>query len=276
MKDFLKTIQDYKESKYKNEHILIIYEKSKKLSFPIYSLIKLLESIEIDSVKIISDEGWIEKYRDRKSKIIEQKNKKSDEEDDFKELKNLNNTIANSKQTKIRSNKVWLIILIVLIPLLVISIILYIDSGLSNEINEDSSNIKDNELVNEGDNFKEEIEEIVDINEEKGFDDLEDTHTNKTYTPSDENSNIFGKYPEASTRYLKSNYISHLSKWELKIMRNEIFARYGYVFKTDEMSNYFNNIGWYRDIQKLDYNNDASNLLTDIEKKNIKLIQQYE
>lgn len=89
-------------------------------------------------------------------------------------------------------------------------------------------------------------------------------------------SREYGKYPQSSTRYLTVNDLSGLSNAELRIMRNEIFARNGYVFKTEAMSNYFNRIDWYRKIDKLNVNDDGSSLLTDIEKANIKIIQKYE
>jgi len=58
---------------------------------------------------------------------------------------------------------------------------------------------------------------------------------------------------------------------ELRLMRNEIFARYGYIFQSEELTNYFSNKRWYR----ARYTNiDA--LLTDIDKKNIKLILDFE
>ncbi len=37
-----------------------------------------------------------------------------------------------------------------------------------------------------------------------------------------------------------------MSSPELKIMRNEIFARHGYIFKTDAMKRYFSRQPWYR------------------------------
>ncbi len=85
-----------------------------------------------------------------------------------------------------------------------------------------------------------------------------------------------GLYPQASQRLLVDNDLSPLSKEQLRIMRNEIFARHGYVFKTDAMNSYFNSKGWYISIPKLDRNNDASTLLSEIEKANIKLIQKFE
>jgi uncharacterized protein len=36
--------------------------------------------------------------------------------------------------------------------------------------------------------------------------------------------------------------------WELKVARNEIFARHGYVFKSHELSDYFSRRAWYRPV----------------------------
>lgn len=86
------------------------------------------------------------------------------------------------------------------------------------------------------------------------------------------NNNLKGKYPIASNRVLNHNDLNQLSKSELQIMRNEIFARYGYIFNNGgRMDKYFRSTNWYRP----QYNNVQSKL-TQIEKKNIKFIQQYE
>ena len=60
MKDILKLIKEYKTTKYKKEHYLILLERSREMQFPVYSLVQLLESICRITVKIISSEGWIE------------------------------------------------------------------------------------------------------------------------------------------------------------------------------------------------------------------------
>jgi len=57
---------------------------------------------------------------------------------------------------------------------------------------------------------------------------------------------IPGRYPFASQRYLSASDLRTLSNAELKIMRNEIFARHGYIFKTDAMKRYFSRQSWYR------------------------------
>lgn len=80
-----------------------------------------------------------------------------------------------------------------------------------------------------------------------------------------------GIYPEASERLLSVSDIQGLTKWDLKVMRNEIYARHGYIFKTQEMITYFNSQSWYNPR----YNN-VDEWLSAIEKKNIKFIQNYE
>jgi hypothetical protein len=81
-----------------------------------------------------------------------------------------------------------------------------------------------------------------------------------------------GKYPQASLRHLKKDELQTMSKAELEIMRNEIFARYGYIFSAGgEMERYFKRQDWYEGQHK-----NVSNFLTDLEKRNIKLIKQIE
>ena len=80
-----------------------------------------------------------------------------------------------------------------------------------------------------------------------------------------------GKYLQASERFLTSEDVMKLNKYELKIMRNEIFARHGYIFKTDDMKAYFESQSWY-----VPQYNDVTSLLTEIEKRNIEFIKNYE
>src|SRR6056297_278062 len=84
-------------------------------------------------------------------------------------------------------------------------------------------------------------------------------------------SGLSGKYPIASIELLTNWELNRFNKKELKIMRNEIFARHGYKFKTDKMNTYFNSQFWY---QKR--HDDVKDLLTDIEKINIKRIKVFE
>ena len=85
--------------------------------------------------------------------------------------------------------------------------------------------------------------------------------------------NIYnGTYPEASLSILSSNYLSSFSKEELKIMRNEIYARYDYRFKENgEMDIHFSKLDWYSARYK-----PVVGMLTWIELKNIELIKSIE
>jgi len=58
---------------------------------------------------------------------------------------------------------------------------------------------------------------------------------------------------------------------KLKYLRNQFFARKGYIFKTDKMKNYFGKKEWYT--PKYD---DVSNSLSNTEKYNIEFIKQLE
>ncbi|MBV9215030.1 MAG: YARHG domain-containing protein [Acidobacteria bacterium] len=80
-----------------------------------------------------------------------------------------------------------------------------------------------------------------------------------------------GQYPEASTRLLKAKDVENLDKGQLTFMRQEIFARHGYCFSKKEFRQQFENEDWY-----VPDTTDIRGRLTDIEKKNIALIQRYE
>ena len=80
-----------------------------------------------------------------------------------------------------------------------------------------------------------------------------------------------GKYQVASQRELTAADLQGKSSAELKIMRNEIFARYGYVFKTKDMKEYFGSQPWYRPSAA-----DVTRKLTALEKKNVELIKRFE
>ena len=97
----------------------------------------------------------------------------------------------------------------------------------------------------------------------------------KNKKKANDNSSYFAKgagiFPEGSQRYLSYADVEYLSSRDLKIMRNEIFARHGYIFKTSDMIQHFNSQSWYRAL-----NNDVTAYLSKIEKDNVNFIKQYE
>lgn len=80
-----------------------------------------------------------------------------------------------------------------------------------------------------------------------------------------------GKFPQSSTRLLKETDVENLRQKELRIMRNEIYARHGYSFKMADMRDYFEPLDWYMPIAM-----DITGELTKIEKANAALIKRYE
>ena len=77
-------------------------------------------------------------------------------------------------------------------------------------------------------------------------------------------------YP-SNTRYITRQYLSGLSRQKVVLIRNEIYARHGYMFKMREFRRYFRKKSWY-------YPNPyfSERLFSRIEKKNIQTIVGYE
>ncbi len=80
-----------------------------------------------------------------------------------------------------------------------------------------------------------------------------------------------GEFPKVSLVSLRNEDLENKSEWELRIMRNEVFARYGYIFKMPELKDYFLSQNWY-----VPQSEDVNNLLTPLEKDNIEKIKRHE
>lgn len=80
-----------------------------------------------------------------------------------------------------------------------------------------------------------------------------------------------GHYPQSSTRRLKASDVENMRQEELRIMRNEMYARHGYSFKLKDMREHFEDQDWY-----MPMSTDVSSKLTPIEQANHELIKRYE
>ena len=80
-------------------------------------------------------------------------------------------------------------------------------------------------------------------------------------------------FPNSSNEYLSDDDLKDLSKEELAIARNEIFARYGYVFTKKEYADYFKSKSWYSENSDYDGNIER---LNKYEKANVDLIKEWE
>lgn len=77
--------------------------------------------------------------------------------------------------------------------------------------------------------------------------------------------------PYSDYQVLTRADVMHLTKWELRLARNEIYARHGYVFKSSELARYFSDQSWYvprRNFKESDLNS--------VEVYNVRFIKKYE
>jgi hypothetical protein len=65
--------------------------------------------------------------------------------------------------------------------------------------------------------------------------------------------------------------LAHLNKDHLRLLRNMIYARYGYRFNSPDLNAYFSHFKWYTPSR-----NNIDNYLTMIDKQNIERIQAFE
>lgn len=85
-------------------------------------------------------------------------------------------------------------------------------------------------------------------------------------------SNDGGYYHITSSRLLTEEDIKGFSKSDLRIMRNEIFARHGYIFQDPMLQEHFSRMSWYTPQQA-----DISQItLSSVEQYNVLFIKRYE
>lgn len=95
----------------------------------------------------------------------------------------------------------------------------------------------------------------------------------KTYdTRSSYNSDYL--LPNSDSSYISSSDLTRLSKEEVQLARNEIYARRGRKFDTDWIRDYFESKSWYN--PEYDANNFSESVFNKYEKENIKTIVEYE
>ena len=83
--------------------------------------------------------------------------------------------------------------------------------------------------------------------------------------------------PNSSSVLLTQSDISGLTLQELNYARNEIFARHGRRFSSQELQQYFDSKSWYNGtISPEDFDANYTGTLSEVEKKNIDLLKAEE
>ena len=121
----------------------------------------------------------------------------------------------------------------------------------------------DDDKKDEDEDFDEDDEDLDD--EDYYDDDYEDEYDDDYY--DDEDDYLF----PSDSEYITSDYLDGLTRDEVALVRNEIYARHGYVFQTEPFKTYFGNKDWYypdESFSESDFNS--------IEKANKDFIVKYE
>ncbi len=141
------------------------------------------------------------------------------------------------------------------------------------------SRLSDNKIgrVNKlGDKLRELLDNNTDLNEayqtQDSYTEDYDTEVSQTF----ENQNGDYKTQQeylfpSNTTYITEYDLASKSKDEIALIRNEIYARHGYIFTTDECKNYFFSKTWYSPNPYFD-----ESLFNPIERANKETIVNYE
>lgn len=97
-------------------------------------------------------------------------------------------------------------------------------------------------------------------------DEVAPLHKSKKSTPAG-----LPNYDWLSSSYVNHSDIAHKSGSELRIMRNYIYARHGYKFKSADLRKFFSQYSWYQPRYS-----DVSSQLSAIEEANVYFIKSYE
>ena len=119
------------------------------------------------------------------------------------------------------------------------------------------------------------LEKIVDIlsreesvTVEQATEVVEEVVDTVAKTESEEQADFL--FPTDTTLITEEVLDSH-TREEVAIIRNEIYARHGYIFKTEPFITYFNEKSWYKKNESF-----HEGMLNDIERKNREIIVSYE
>ena len=84
----------------------------------------------------------------------------------------------------------------------------------------------------------------------------------------------FESFSLLSTKELSESDLDGKTKKDLEIMRNSIYALHGYIFKRDDLRNYFSQFSWYNPITS--DMSEVYNSMNKVEKRNIDFIKKHE
>ena len=114
---------------------------------------------------------------------------------------------------------------------------------------------------------------LFNVKDGYGFYNSEHTGTTDYTVENDASSEYI--ISDSDSRILTDADVDGLELWQINYAKNEIYARHGYIFESNELQNYFNSKSWYRPLYaKKEFN--SLGLLSSVENKNAAFLSKKE
>ncbi len=154
-------------------------------------------------------------------------------------------------------------------------------------VGSDNSRNNMNEDYSHNDQYTQENLEANDYEYNEYYDEYDENYTDyytdnsSEYTAEyeDESWNDMSEYilPYSDYEYVEQEQLKRLSKEELRIARNEIFARHGRIFHDNALRAYFESKSWYYpELEPDEFDSQMQNILNEVEKENVEMIKREE
>lgn len=111
--------------------------------------------------------------------------------------------------------------------------------------------------------------------EQQDKDTQDETEADDELTDAPEDTDSEYILPNSSTQKLTRDDLKGLTKEELRLARNEIFARHGMIFGAADLAEYFGSKSWYEPKVSFDEFYDVANM-TELEEANVVFISKVE
>ncbi len=153
------------------------------------------------------------------------------------------------------------------------------DDNADNDVNNEDQN---NEDQNNGDQNNEDQNNEDQNNEDQNSENTDGSNPDNgensdNQTSGEQNQGTDEEYilSDSGTRPLQRSELEHLTKEELRLARNEIFARHGMIFGVEDLDQYFASKSWYQPTITVTEFYDQVDMSM-IEEENINLIVEVE
>lgn len=150
-------------------------------------------------------------------------------------------------------------------------------SGMDAYLNTDDTNTS-SDSEEETDSQETDNDSAIDTDDQSQTDAVENTESEPENTDATETVNA-DEYviPNSDSTYLDKAFLETFSNEDLRLARNEILARHGRMFNSEDLQNYFNSTSWYSGtIPGEEFDADMDSYLNEYEKANINLIKEVE